>query len=477
MIHKRSRTSGGRVAAARRFLLGAVSLSVAGIILFFGGQYAAAQRVLLDGRDVSHMTRDDADAYLTERESEITARAFTLKAEDLQVELPLSQLDAHLDRERIEQEVYGIGREGTLTERISEIATVLFYGRNVPVHLQADEGKLTAVLTEFLKHYDRAPVNAYAEPTEGGIVLHEEEDGIVIDAEALRDDIRDKLAAGETGTVELTVSERREASIKKKDLKEINTVLAYYTTHFNGCDTNRSENIGIAQDRLNHTLVRAGESCSFNETVGTRTRDKGYKDAPVYFDNKLVMDAGGGVCQVSTTLFNAVLRAGLVIDGRSPHFAPAGYVPVGMDATVADNALDFIFSNPFRHAVYIYTTYTGDTATVYILGNHEDLCSVVFVTTSRKTLPHEVIRKHDPSVTADTKEQEGYDGREITIKREVYYRDGSTYTDFIVSAYEPNAEITRTAGAGSREIVQTTAPEGEANQDEMINRPHDPLAG
>lgn len=112
------------------------------------------------------MTRDDADAYLTERESEITARAFTLKAEDLQVELPLSQLDAHLDRERIEREVYGIGREGTLTERISEIATVLFYGRNVPVHLQADEGKLTAVLTEFLKHYDRAPVNAYAEPTE-----------------------------------------------------------------------------------------------------------------------------------------------------------------------------------------------------------------------------------------------------------------------------------------------------------------------
>lgn len=78
---------------------------------------------------------------------------------------------------------------------------------------------MTAVLTEFLKHYDRAPVNAYAEPTEGGIVLHEEEDGIVIDAEALRDDIRDKLAAGETGTVELTVSERREASIKRRILK------------------------------------------------------------------------------------------------------------------------------------------------------------------------------------------------------------------------------------------------------------------
>lgn len=85
----------------------------------------------------------------------------------------------------------------------------------------------------------------------------------------------------------------------------------------------------------------AGKECSFNETVGRRTRDKGYKDAPVYFDNKLVLDAGGGVCQVSTTLFNAALRAGMIIGSRAPHYAPAGYVPVGMDATVADDSLDF----------------------------------------------------------------------------------------------------------------------------------------
>lgn len=105
----------------------------------------------------------------------------------------------------------------------------------------------------------------------------------------------------------------------------------------------------------------------------------------------------------------------MIIASRSPHYAPAGYVPVGMDATVADDSLDFAFTNPFTRPVYIYTEMGDASVTVYILGNHADTCNVTFNTVSQKTLPHRVVRRHDDKVTEDKRDQEGYDGHDITI--------------------------------------------------------------
>ena len=117
----------------------------------------------------------------------------------------------------------------------------------------------------------------------------------------------------------------------------------------------------------------------------------------------------------------------------------------------------------------------GDASvTVYILGNHADTCNVTFTTVSQKTLPHRVIRRHDDKVTEDKRDQEGYDGHDITIRRTVNYTDGDHYTDTIVSHYDPNSEIILTPGDSSEEVVQTTNLDGEQPQDAMINAPHDP---
>ena len=89
-------------------------------------------------------------------------------------------------------------------------------------------------------------------------------------------------------------------------------------------------------------------------------------------DGKLVPDAGGGVCQVSTTLFNAVLLAGLAVTERTCHFAPVAYVPIGQDATVADNYLDFCFVNDLSKPVYLCAVYEPGALTMYVLGNRED---------------------------------------------------------------------------------------------------------
>ena len=159
-----------------------------------------------------------------------------------------------------------------------------------------------------------------------------------------------------------------------------------------------------------------------------------------------------------------------IIRRVEPHFAPAAYVPVGMDATVADDGLDFSFTNPFQHPVCVYTVAGKNTVTTYILGNHADTCSVSFETTHLQNLPHKVIKKHDDSVTEDKRKQEGYDGHDVTIRRTVAYSDGDRHVDTIESHYDPNDEIILTPGDDSEEVVSTADLEP---QDPLLNAPHD----
>lgn len=441
---------------------------------FFAAQSKAAAMVTLEGKPVTEMTEEDVREYLDQREGDLQKKSVHLTADDVDETLPLSKVDAHFDRQRINDALFLVGRTGSPVKRISDVISILRFGRDVPLSIAVDEEKLASYISDMHDQYDQEPRNAHARPDGSGVRIEKERNQITIDSDALQSAVLDELGDGKTDTVDVPVTARKEAQIKEKDLKSIDTVLSYYTTHFDGKNDNRDANIRIAQNALNDTLVPAGKDCSFNKTVGKRTREKGYKDAPVYFDNKVVLDAGGGVCQVSTTLFNAALRAGMIIASRSPHYAPAGYVPVGMDATVADDSLDFAFTNPFTRPVYIYTEMGDASVTVYILGNHADTCNVTFTTVSQKTLPHRVIRRHDDKVTEDKRDQEGYDGHDITIRRTVNYTDGDHYTDTIVSHYDPNSEIILTPGDSSEEVVQTTNLDGEQPQDAMINAPHDP---
>ena len=141
-----------------------------------------------------------------------------------------------------------------------------------------------------------------------------------------------------------------------------------------------------------------------------------------------------------------------------------------MDATVADDSLDFAFTNPFQHPVYVYTVAGENSITTYILCNHADTCTVTFQTTNLQNLPHRVIHKHDDNAVTDKREQEGYDGHDITIHRTVAYTDGDHYADDITSHYAPNAEIISTNGPASEDVVNTSDLEP---QDILINAPHD----
>jgi vancomycin resistance protein YoaR len=129
--------------------------------------------------------------------------------------------------------------------------------------------------------------------------------------------------------------------------------IGYYTTFFNPNNTNRSHNIWLAAKAINNYVVLPGETFSFNQVVGKRTKEKGYLQAPVIVKGELSEGIGGGICQVSSTLYNAVDHAGLHIVKRYSHSRHVPYVPPGRDATVSWYGPDFVFQNKYPYPILI----------------------------------------------------------------------------------------------------------------------------
>jgi vancomycin resistance protein YoaR len=150
-------------------------------------------------------------------------------------------------------------------------------------------------------------------------------------------------------------------------LSEISTKqIGHYITYFNSNNKTRTHNISLAVKAINNSVVFPGESFSFNKRVGKRTETKGYLRAPVIVKGELTEGIGGGICQVSSTLFNAVDNAGMLILERYSHSKTVPYVPPGRDATVSWYGPDFSFKNKFNQPILIRVKLLGGTLTVNI---------------------------------------------------------------------------------------------------------------
>lgn len=164
-------------------------------------------------------------------------------------------------------------------------------------------------------------------------------------------------------------------------LAGINGVLAEFSTNFSADNRPRASNIRLAASKLDGVLLLPGEKASFNDTVGRRTLKGGFKTAGVYINGKHDTGVGGGICQVSTTLYNAALLSDLKILQRSNHSLPVPYVPLGRDATVDYGNLDLILQNTTPHAIVLTSHSTPGRLTFRVLGSKSDKASVKIVQT------------------------------------------------------------------------------------------------
>ena len=166
-----------------------------------------------------------------------------------------------------------------------------------------------------------------------------------------------------------------EPDIKASELNEklFNATLGSFYTNYGGSTANRAANVANAASKINNKVLAPGEVFSFNDTVGKRSVANGFFQAPEYANGQTVMGIGGGTCQVSSTLYNAVLYSDLSIVSRLNHMFPVGYCPLGQDATVTDSGVDFKFANNTDNPIKISAVASGGRITVSIIGTQRDV--------------------------------------------------------------------------------------------------------
>lgn len=189
--------------------------------------------------------------------------------------------------------------------------------------------------------------------------------------------------------------------------------LSTYTTRYDGGDENRSTNLEIACEKINDKIILPGETFSYNKTLGARTTAAGYKTAKVYENGAVVDGIGGGICQISSTLYNAVLKANLEIVERRNHQFITSYVPEGRDATVAYGVTDFKFKNSRKYAIKIKATASNGVAKIDIYGIKENTeYQITFDTKTISTIPFTTKYTDDSTLPVGTEEikQKGANG-------------------------------------------------------------------
>jgi len=204
--------------------------------------------------------------------------------------------------------------------------------------------------------------------------------GVTIDPETILAGIPTIYPSIQNIPVEIKL-ELAEPEISEEDFAHIDAEipLATYTTNFNRWKRNRSFNIELGASHFEGMVIRPGEIFSFNETTGQRGYSQGYLAAPMYLNRRPEMEPAGGMCQVSTTLYNTLLLAGFEIVERLPHSRPCSYVPYGRDATVAYGAVDLKMKNTLNHPVVLHQIVNRETAgtiTFEIFGHPDDRVNV-----------------------------------------------------------------------------------------------------
>lgn len=416
----------------------ALGLSVGYILWPTGG---AVQGVSFDFQSVSGM-KPEALKQTIESSLSKQPQSIRIVTDQGAQTIPLVDLGLSPDVEATCQAIMDYGYESHLSDYVLHRFTALIYPQNYALYYHVDQEKAYAVLDAIIKKQNKQAHDAYLSvDTKGQVLLHKEENGQTIDLEAALQDLLEKAHSGQVDMLILKSQTVKEHTLKADQLNGLTAVLASYTTNFNSADSKRTHNIVLASNKINGQLLAAGSTFSFNDVVGERTAEAGFDDAPVMMDGKLVPGVGGGICQVSSTLFNAALLSGMDIVERTPHYAPVSYIPKGRDATVAWGYLDFKFKNPYKHPVYILSVINGDSLSIYVIGYPEDKPQKVWIEVGPdRILPHGTQTRLDPNQVGDVIE-EGADGLQVMTKRYMTKANGQTDSDAFESIYDPKDTV------------------------------------
>lgn len=337
--------------------------------------------IRIDGNDISGMTREEAVAVLNST-TETPKGAFDLSVTVGNKIWHITSDTVPVTRniEETVNQALSIGRNNS-TEIHNTEMTPFQERRNMirelnvtPVDLVTvatyDHKALKAEADAIAQFVNREPINSAVTSFDFGTLtfgFSDDVPGAYIDSDELYGKMTAMLDSGDHYGSVTVVPEKLLADVTKTELMNGFRKISSYTTKTTS-NKNRNTNVRLSAEAINGRTVMPGEIFSFNGTTGERTQERGYREAAAISGGQSKDEIGGGVCQTSSTLFNAVARADLEIVERSPHAWPSSYVEKGMDATVNWPGLDFKFKNNTDYPIFIVAGYSNQKVTVDIYG-------------------------------------------------------------------------------------------------------------
>lgn len=444
------------------------------IVIFFLGNTIYVESLELEGKIHKNVYIENVDySGLTKKEARIKLEEtiennneLKLLYEDKIYQIKLSDLNICYKVQEMIDEAYSIGRGKSIVSNI-KTRLKLNMGETYVIKLKYthDNKNIDNYISYLQKEIDRDPVNATVKVENDSIVLQKETYGIKVDPSKLKDILINKAK-------QLVCEKDNIPTISIKpihvyeELSKIDTVLGRFETHFNKNKVGRVNNICVAAEATNNILINPYEEFSFNNCTSSKDFISRLRKAPVIKNGKVEEGLGGGICQVSTTIYNAALYAGLEITNVRNHSIPSSYIEKGRDATVSSGNLDLRFKNNFNTPILIYNKVCDDKIISVIYGCKNDKKDIEVVTELVKTIPKKTkyINSDNLYVGESEVQKKGRVGYKVNTFR-VFKGQGEPVKEFISESYYPSIVEEVLQGTKIKKIQPKLPNTNEHNND------------
>lgn len=500
-----------------------------GFALFNINNTKIISNISIEGIEVGGLTKKEAEQKILEKIEKNVEQNIIVKTNDFEYQFQLSQIEAKYDTNKAIEDAYSIGRDGNIFKNNLEIFKRKIKNKNVEVGIDYNQELLDNIINEIAvkipgavekpsyciedkkltitkgkagntinkekfkeEVIKRLELEKQNEPIELEIInvepeaididkiyseVHKEAknayytkdpfqvyphvDGVDFDLEAAREMLKEDK---EEYVIDLKIT-TPEITTNKIGSEAFPDLLSTFSTKYDASNAPRTTNLKLAMNKLNGVVVSPGETFSYNKTLGKRTAEAGYREAGGFAGGRVVQTLAGGICQISSTLYDAVVYANLEIVERHNHMFLAGYVGAGKDATVVYGAYDFKFKNTRKYPIMLKTSIGSGVARIDVFGIKEDVEYEVEI--SSKILsytPFKVVRENDSSLAPGKERvaQNGMNGcKSITYK--ILKLNGKEVSRTVLSSdtYDPMNKIIKVGPSKTTEVSTQPVKEPE----------------
>lgn len=441
--------------------------NVLNIETFYNGIY-------IENIDFSSLDKNQATDKINELQQQSTKDIkLSLKYGDKIFYLSSENLKFNYDTNDIVEQAYNYGRKGNIFKRYETVQELKKEPKKFFITAKVDEDSVKEQIKNIAQQINKQAVDSgikftYNEPEMFKYINGH--DGIQVNEEELFNTIKHELSTNKFDSeveIQIPTTTIPHKSKSMEEFKEETQLIAKFTTVSTN-NANGNSNMRLALSKINGTVLQPNETFSYNDTLGNSTTPAGgWLPAGAIQDGALVQEYGGGICQVSTTLYGAVLRSGLKVTQRRNHSFPIGYVDIGQDAAVSYGSLDFKFTNNYDTPIYVKSYMSGVTLVIEIYGKKSkewDNISVSSKTTQVMNPPsHQIIQDNTILEGKQVLEKQARTGYKAQAWR-TYYKNGQVVkTENLSSSnYAPVQGVIR---VGTKKPEQPTPAEPVLTED------------